>query len=106
LLFLAVIGGGIVWYLTAKTKQALEEMAASAVPLVPGAPGSTAGAPGPSSGTCSKAAACCKAITAKSGANPQAAAACDAVTQLGDAACAQYYRTYQQSAKLLGVQCD
>jgi hypothetical protein len=106
LLFVGLLGGGIVWYVTAKAKSALEEIAASAAPLVPGAPSSAAGSPEAVAGSCAKAVACCKLITAKSGANAQAAAACEPLAKLADAQCASYYRTYKQSAKLLGIQCE
>lgn len=79
------------------------EQIASAIPV---APAGSAVSPAEASATCAKAIACCKAITQKSGANPQAAQGCEAIAQLGDANCAKYHQTYVQSAKVLGVVCE
>jgi hypothetical protein len=55
-------------------------------------------------GSCAKAAACCKAIIAKSGGNP---APCDNLTRsdMPNIACHEAYVTYRKSARALGVSC-
>lgn len=57
-------------------------------------------------GACAKAAECCRKIIQKSNAGAQAEAGCLAMKQLPEASCQQPLQTYQQSAKLLGVNCD
>lgn len=119
LFLLSAIGGGIAIYMT---KRAADQFAAAASAAVAGAtpPGATPGtadgskpadgatdsAGGPVNGACAKAAECCRKIVQKSNAGAQAEAGCLAMKQLTEATCVQPLQTYQQSAKLLGVNCD
>jgi hypothetical protein len=118
LFLLSAIGGGLAWYFTMRAAQnALAAMSAAAAPLTPPATpgaapdakpadGATDSAGGPVNGACAKAAECCRKIVQKSNAGAQAEAGCLALKQLTEATCQQPLQTYQQSAKLLGVNCD
>jgi hypothetical protein len=118
LFLLSAIGGGLAWYFTMRAAQtALASLSAAAAPLAPPASpgaapatptadGATDSAGGPLNGACAKAAECCRKIVQKSNAGAQAEAGCLAMKQLTEATCLQPLQTYQQSAKLLGVNCD
>jgi hypothetical protein len=118
LFLLSAIGGGIAMYMAKKAADnALAAMSAAAAPLTPppggGTPSDAAPADGakdsagsPVGGACAKAAECCRKIVQKSNAGAQAEAGCLAMKQLTEATCQQPLQTYQQSAKLLGVNCD
>jgi hypothetical protein len=122
-LFLLSTIGGIVAFVMAK--RATDQIAAAVTAAAGGAagasaPGATPGttddtkpadgatdsAGGPVNGACAKAAECCRKIVQKSNAGAQAEAGCLAMKQLTEATCVQPLQTYQQSAKLLGVNCD
>jgi hypothetical protein len=117
LFLLSAIGGGIAMYMAKKAADnALAALSAAAAPLAPpGSPGATPpsaadgakdSAGSPVGGACAKAAECCRKIVQKSNAGAQAEAGCLAMKQLTEATCQQPLQTYQQSAKLLGVNCD
>lgn len=118
LFLLSLVGGGIAFYMAKKaTDSAVAALsAAAATPLAPpGTPpgtdakpadGATDSAGSPVGGACAKAAECCRKIVQKSNAGAQAEAGCLAMKQLTEATCVQPLQTYQQSAKLLGVNCD
>ncbi len=59
-------------------------------------------APGPS---CPQAAACCKALVTKAGANPAAVAACDNLLKAPGIGCAQALETYKRTAPVMGAKC-
>ncbi len=118
LFLLSAIGGGIAFYMIRKAANQVEAaVAAAGATAAPGAtPGTTDGAKtadgatdsagSPVGGACAKAAECCRKIVQKSNAGPQAEAGCLAMKQLTEATCVQPLQTYQQSAKMLGVNCD
>lgn len=118
LFLLSAVGGGLAWYFTMRAAQsAIAAMSAAAAPLAPPATpgatpdakpadGATDSAGSPVGGACAKAAECCRKIVQKSNAGAQAEAGCLAMKQLTEATCQQPLQTYQQSAKLLGVNCD
>jgi hypothetical protein len=114
LFLLGAIGTGVAVYMAKRAADtALASLSAAAAgapaPATPGAPaadGATDSAGGPVNGACAKAAECCRKIVQKSNAGAQAEAGCLAMKQLTEATCVQPLQTYQQSAKLLGVNCD
>lgn len=112
LFVLSAIAAGVAFFMM---KSAAEEglAALSAAAASPAAPGATSTADGatdssgaPVNGACAKAAECCRKIIQKSNAGAQAEAGCLAMKQLPEASCQQPLQTYQQSAKLLGVNCE
>jgi hypothetical protein len=60
------------------------------------------GAGGP---ICEQAAACCKSIAAKGGADPSAVAACESMKTLPLVGCTQALETYKRTAPIIGATC-
>jgi hypothetical protein len=89
----------------------LGEVAAPTTPSPGGAAPSPTSAPTASTGiakggpNCDAAAACCKAMASKAGAQAQTIASCDALKSSPDFACAQALATYKKMAPLVGVTC-
>jgi hypothetical protein len=55
--------------------------------------------------TCEQAAACCRAVVAKTGGNADMQATCEAMRQAPQIGCVQALETYRRTAPLVGASC-
>jgi hypothetical protein len=107
-LFLLGAVGGVIAFLSARSKQAEAEKQVEAVASSIAQGASTALTPAvPASGVCAKTVACCQAVASKSGSNADLAVkACAAYANLSDAVCAQQYPALKQAATAMGGLCE
>jgi hypothetical protein len=105
-LVLLSIGGGVAFYLYAKSKVDAVESAFTTAGGGAGALGSPA--PANASAICAKAIACCKVVANKAASGNPALVAqgCNSFAMLADAQCEQQYKSMKTSAAAIGTSCE